>query len=88
MLTGLVVLVGLLSLTHTTTASNVVYNHDCIVGSPPTCNNSLANDPLCRGTYSTDIKAWQNNNCDCEHLSSQDFAMLTRGSLLGHQMLL
>ena len=70
MLTGLVVMVGLLSHIATTVAYNVVYTHDCIVGSPPTCNNSLANDPLCRGMYSSDIKAWENNNCDCEYLSA------------------
>ena len=50
-------------------ATNVVYNHDCIVGSPPTCNHSLADDTLCRGLYSSDIKAWQSNDCDCEPLS-------------------
>jgi hypothetical protein len=41
-------------------------DHDCIVGSPPLCNHSLASDPLCRGIMANNKTAWQSMDCDCE----------------------
>ena len=74
-MTSILMALAVLSAASAVSSSNVVYNHQCIVGSPPACNRSLADDTLCRGTYSNNIKAWQSNDCDCESLSPSQSLM-------------
>jgi hypothetical protein len=37
---------------------------DCYTGSPPQCNNSLAEDPTCRGLEVTSMDGWKRMDCD------------------------